>query len=171
MFACILIIPIGISSAIKRVTPAKAPATIEEMPPSLYRFALEGIKVKDILDRARIYPDQSLTVKVFTEQWLRPGQHDYVVVNQGKLAGIMSLGMLRYLPRNEWDTTQLAQTLRHNIPAASTEDFVEDALQTMTENATTILPVTDPETDQFIGSIASQEVLEMVLTDAQGPEI
>ena len=171
MFACILIIPIGISSAIKRVTPAKAPATIEEMPPSLYRFALEGIKVKDILDRARIYPDQSLTVKVFTEQWLRPGQHDYVVVDQGKLAGIMSLGMLRYLPRNEWDTTQLTQTLRHNIPAASTEDFVEDALQTMTENATTILPVTAPETDQFIGSIASQEVLEMVLTDAQGPEI
>ena len=171
MFACILIIPIGISSAIKRVTPAKAPATIEEMPPSLYRFALEGIKVKDILDRARIYPDQSLTVKVFTEQWLRPGQHDYVVVDQGKLAGIMSLGMLRYLPRNEWDSTQLTQTLRHNIPAASTEDFVEDALQTMTENATTILPVTDPETDQFIGSIASQEVLEMVLTDAQGPEI
>ena len=171
MFACILIIPIGISSAIKRVTPAKAPAPIEEMPPSLYRFALEGIKVKDILDRARIYPDQSLTVKVFTEQWLRPGQHDYVVVDQGKLAGIMSLGMLRYLPRNEWDTTQLTQTLRHNIPAASTEDFVEDALQTMTENATTILPVTDPETDQFIGSIASQEVLEMVLTDAQGPEI
>ena len=171
MFACILIIPIGISSAIKRVTPAKAPATIEEMPPSLYRFALEGIKVKDILDRARIYPDQSLTVKVFTEQWLRPGQHDYVVVDQGKLAGIMSLGMLRYLPRNEWDTTQLTQTLRHNIPAASTEDFVEDALQTMTENSTTILPVTDPETDQFIGSIASQEVLEMVLTDAQGPEI
>ena len=171
MFACILIIPIGISSAIKRITPAKAPAPIEEMPPSLYRFALEGIKVKDILDRARIYPDQSLTVKVFTEQWLRPGQHDYVVVDQGKLAGIMSLGMLRYLPRNEWDTTQLTQTLRHNIPAASTEDFVEDALQTMTENSTTILPVTDPETDQFIGSIASQEVLEMVLTDAQGPEI
>ena len=171
MFACILIIPIGISSAIKRITPTKAPAKIEEMPPSLYRFALEGIKVKDILDRARIYPDQSLTVKVFTEQWLRPGQHDYVVIDQGKLAGIMSLSMLRYLPRNEWDTTQLAQTLRQNIPTASTEDYVEDALQTMTENSTTILPVTDPETDQFIGSIASQEVLEMVLTDAQGPEI
>ena len=33
---------------------------------------LEGIKVKDIIDPARTYPDQSLTVKTFSEQWLLP---------------------------------------------------------------------------------------------------
>ena len=38
----------------------------------------------------------------------------------------------------------------------------------MTENSINILPVTDPETNQFIGSIASHEVLEMVVEDAQG---
>ena len=73
--------------------------------------------------------------------------------------------MLRYLPRTEWDTTTLTQTLRHNTP---TEDYVEDTLQTMTENAINILPVIDAETNQFIGSIASHEVLEMVVEDAQG---
>ena len=78
--------------------------------------------------------------------------------------------MLRYLPRTEWDTTTLTQTLRHNTPTptATTEDYVVDALQTMTENSINILPVTDPETNQFIGSIASDEVLEMVVEDAHG---
>ena len=43
--------------------------------------------VEEILDRSRIYPDQSITVKAFAETWLIPDQHDYVVVDQGKLAG------------------------------------------------------------------------------------
>ncbi len=171
MFAYILITPVGISRAIKRIRPAEeAPAT-KDIPPSLYRFALEGIKVNDIIDPARTYPDQSLTVRAFTEQWLLPDQHDYVIVdraNNHRLAGIVSLSMLRYLPRHEWDTTTLTQTLRHNTPTATTEDYVEDALQSMTENSITILPVLDPETNQFIGSIAAHEVLEMVVEDAQG---
>ena len=168
MFAYILITPLGIANAIKRIRPAKTPASLDAIPPSLYRFALEGIKVEDILDRSRSFPDQSLTVKNFAEHWLIPEQHDYVVVDQGQLAGIVSLSMLRYLPRTEWDTTTLTQTLRHNTPTATTEDYVENALQTMTENSINILPVTDPETNQFIGSIASHEVLEMVVEDAQG---
>ena len=140
-------------------------------PPSLYRFALEGIKVKDVLDRSRTHPNTSLTVKTFTEQWLLPEQHDYVVVDHGQLVGIVSISMLRYLPRSEWDTTTLTQTLRHNTPTATTEDYVEDALQRMIDNSITVLPVTDAETNQFIGSIASHEVLEMVVTEAQGREI
>ena len=56
MFAYILITPVGISRAIKHIRPAEdAPAT-KDIPPSLYRFALEGIKVNDIIDPARTYP-------------------------------------------------------------------------------------------------------------------
>lgn len=171
MLAYILITPVGITAAIQRIKPAQTSANPEDIPPSLYRFALEGIKVKDVLDRSRTHPNTSLTVKTFTEQWLLPEQHDYVVVDQGQLVGIVSISMLRYLPRSEWDTTTLTQTLRHNTPTATTEDYVEDALQTMIDNSITVLPVTEAETDQFIGSIASHEVLEMVVTEAQGHEI
>ncbi len=171
MLAYILITPVGITAAIQRIKPAQTSANPEDIPPSLYRFALEGIKVKDVLDRSRTHPNTSLTVKTFTEQWLLPEQHDYVVVDQGQLVGIVSISMLRYLPRSEWDTTTLTQTLRHNTPTATTEDYVEDALQTMIDNSITVLPVTDAETNQFIGSIASHEVLEMVVTEAQGHEI
>lgn len=171
MLAYILITPVGITAAVKRIKPAETYANPGDIPPSLYRFALEGIKVKNVLDRSRTHPNTSLTVKTFTEQWLLPEQHDYVVVDHGQLVGIVSISMLRYLPRSEWDTTTLTQTLRHNTPTATTEDYVEDALQRMIDNSITVLPVIDAETDQFIGSIASHEVLEMVVTEAQGREI
>ena len=95
MFVYILLTPLGISFAIRRAASPAGEVGPDQMPPSLDRFALDGLKVGDILDRSRNYPDQSITVKAFAESWLIPEQHDYVVVNEGDLAGIVSLGMLR----------------------------------------------------------------------------
>ena len=61
--------------------------------------------------------------------------------------------------------------LRQDTPHASSDDFVEDALQRMTETSLTVLPVADKETGEFIGSVSSHEVLEMVILTAQGREI
>lgn len=142
-----------------------------QIPPSLDRFALEGVRVQDILDRSRHYPDQSLTVKAFAEHWLTPEQHTYVVVDGGDLAGIVSLSMLRYLPRSEWGRTPLQQVLRHNTPHADSDEHIEDSPQQMTDNSLTILPVREKETGAFIGSISSHEVIEMIVLSAKGREI
>ena len=138
------------------------------MPPSLDRFALEGITVNDILDRSRSYPMQSLTVKAFVDSWILPQQNDYVVVDKGKFAGIVSLSMLRYLPRSEWGRTDLGRVLRRNTPNANSEELVEDALQRMTENSLTVLPVLDKKTGEFIGTVTSNEILELVVFTARG---
>ena len=171
MFVYILLTPLGISFAIRRAAPPAGEVGPDQMPPSLDRFALDGLKVGDILDRSRNYPDQSITVKAFAESWLIPEQHDYVVVNEGDLAGIVSLGMLRYLPRSEWGRTRLQQVLRHNTPHASADEFIEDSLQQMTENSLTVLPVKDAEDGKFIGSISSHEVVELIVLSAKGREI
>ena len=171
MFGYILLTPMGISFAIKRLEHSEDVTPQGQVPPSLDRFALEGIRVRDILDRSRSYPEQSLTVKAFAEHWLLPEQHDYVVVDRGKLAGIVSMSMLRYLPRSEWERTPLSRVLRQNTPYAFADELVEDALQRMTENSLTVLPVADKETKDLIGSISSHEVLEMVVLTAQGHEI
>ena len=171
MFGYILLTPMGITFAIRRLEHSEDVTPQGQVPPSLDRFALEGIRVRDILDRSRSYPEQSLTVKAFAEHWLLPEQHDYVVVDQGKLAGIVSISMLRYLPRSEWERTPLSRVLRQNTPYALSDELVEDALQRMTENSLTVLPVADKETKEFIGSISSHEVLEMVVLTAQGHEI
>ena len=167
MFGYILFTPMVISFALRRLDRTEADTETDQFPPSLYHFALDGIKVSDILDRSRSYPDQSTTVKAFADHWLIPGQHDYVVVDGPKFAGIVSLSMMRYLPRSEWDHALLNRMLRSNSPVAKSDEFVEDALQRMTENSLSVLPVLDPQTDQFVGSISSHEVLELVIPNTQ----
>ena len=168
MFFYILLTPMGISYAIRRLKRTEAVTQEDRLPPSLERFALVDIKVDHILDRHRSHPEQSLTVRAFAENWLLPEQHDYVVVDNGKLAGIVSLGMLRYLPRSEWERTPLSRVLRRTTPHAYSGDYVEDALQRMTEGSLTVLPVLDTDTDQFVGSISSHEVLEMIVLNSRG---
>ncbi len=171
MFGYILFTPMGINLALRRLKHSEELIAQEDVPPSLVRFALDGIRLRDVLDRSRRHPEQSLTVKAFTENWLLPEQHDYVVVDHGGLAGIVSIGMLRYLPRGQWEHTTLAVVLRHNTPHAYSDELVEDALQRMTENSLTVLPVEDRDTGSFVGSISSHEVLGLIVSTARGHEV
>ena len=171
MFGYILLTPLGISFALRRLGDTGPEDPDERTPPFLDRFALEGVHVRDILDESRTYPEQTLTVRAFAATWLLPEQHDYVVVERDELAGIVSIGMLRYLPRREWERTTLERVLRHDTPYAYPDELVEDALQRMVENGLTVLPVADRETGEFIGSISSHEVLEMIALSAHGSEI
>ena len=171
MFGYILLTPFGIGFALRRLGEPELDVSDEGTPSSLDRFALEGIRVRDILDLSRTYPEQTLMVKAFAATWLLPEQHDYVVVDRDELAGIVSLSMLRYLPRGEWERTTLQRVLRHDTPYAYRDELVEDALQRMMENALTVLPVADRETGEFVGSISSHEVLEMIALSARGHDI
>ena len=171
MFGYILLTPFGISFALRRLERSEAVTPPGRIPPSLDRFALEGIRVRDILDRSRSYPEKSISVKAFAEHWLVPEQHDYVVVEEGKFAGIVSLSMLRYLARSDWDRIPLSRVMRQSTPYAYSDDLVEDALQRMNESALTVVPVADRETRKFVGSISSHEVLEMIVLTARGQEI
>ena len=166
MFGYILLTPMGISYALNRLRHSEPVPPERRVPPSLVRFALEGISVRDILDPSRSHPEQSVTVKAFAETRLLPEQHDYVVVNRGKLAGTVSLSMLRYLPRTEWGRTSLRRVLRQITPNAHADELVEDVLQRMVENSLTVLPVVDRDSGELIGSISSHEVLDMITLTA-----
>ena len=169
MFGYILLTPMGMTYALRKLRRANVVNGDHPVPPSLVRFALDGVRVWDVLDTARSHPEQSLTVRAFTDNWLLPEQHDYVVEDSGEFAGIVSVGMLRYLPHSEWEHTTLGSvTRRIETPYAYSDEFVEDVLQRMTENSTTVLPVIDPETSEFIGSISSHEVVEMIVLTARG---
>ena len=168
MLAYIMLTPIGIGFALRRMTHSAETISRDRLPHSLERFVLDEIKVRDILDHFRPHPEASQTVKTFAEDWLLQEQHDYVVVDHDKLAGIVSGSMLRYLPRSEWGHTQLGRVLRQNTPLAYSDELLEDAFQRMTENALTVLPVTDSKTGKFMGSISSQEILELFVSSAKG---
>ena len=111
-------------------------------------------------------------MQAFVDNWLLTGQHDYVVVNEGEFAGIVSVPLLRYLPHSDWGKTTLGSVIRElEEPHATPDDYVEDVLQRMTDHSISVLPVNDAETGEFIGSIASDEVVEMIVLTAQGHEI
>ena len=168
MLAYIMLTPMGIGFALRRVASSADEVSHDKLPPSFERFVLDEIKVRDLLDPYRAHPEASQTVKTFTEDWLLQDQHDYVVVEHGALAGIVSVSMLRYLPHMEWDHTPLSQMLRQNTPTAYSDDFLEDALQRMTEHSLSVLPVVDSETGALMGSISSHEILEMLVVSARG---
>ena len=168
MFGYILLSPSVINFAINRAKPAEGIALPDHLPASLARFALDDITVSDILDRARTYPNPSLTVRKFVDQWLIPHQHDYVIVDEGKITGIVSLSMLRYLPRESWATTSLDNVVRRKTPHAWSDELVEDVLQRMLENSLTVLPVLDRENDEFLGAVTNQDVLDLITLEARG---
>ena len=76
--------------------------------------------------------------------------------------------MLRYLPKHSWSDTRLGKIARQPAPNTWPDEHVEDALQRMTENALTVMPVMERESGEFTGAITSQEILELITAEARG---
>ena len=168
MFGYILLTPVAIGVGLRRSRPVDEAELPDELPATLLHFALEGIEVGDILDRARRYPNSSLTVREFVEHWVETHQQDYVVADDGVLVGIVSVNMLRYRPKNTWAETPLRDVLRDEVPLARADEPVEDALQRMTDHSLTALPVIEGHTEQLLGVVTSHDLLELIVTDAKG---
>ena len=164
MFCYILLMPTVISFTVNYASRRLIPGTrISDVPKGVIRFPLNEITVDDIMDRGRPHPDPSLSLSDFTEQWTIPRQHDYVLVDDDDEFGIVSMGMLRYLPEDAWPTTSLREVVRRNTPVARPDEYVEDVLQRMTESQLSAIPVVDPESGKFIGSLTSDDVIELVV--------
>ena len=170
MLGYILLMPPIIGNAVKRAESAEPLKADASLPPSLLRFALDDVTVGDVIDPARSHPGPSVSVRDFVEDWVVPHQQDYVVAAGGELSGIVSVGMLRYLPKQSWAGTPLSNVTRVNTPNTWSDEPVEDALQQMTEASLTVLPVLDRETKRFLGAITSQEVVELITSEARGEE-
>lgn len=170
MFCYILFMPPVISFAVNRASRRVDPTTsIRDIPRGIFRFALDDIKVGDILDRTRRHPGPTVSVRDFTERWAIPYQYDYMVVEGDSLAGIVSLSTFRYLPKSAWAETTLGQVLRSQIPPVSTLDEpIEDVLQRMTDNGLTTMPVLEEGTDKVLGAVNIHDILEPMLSDNHG---
>ena len=169
MFAYILFMPPVISFAVNRGSRrTDLPEQLDDIPLGIARFALEDITVDDILDRAHRHPDSSVTVRDFTERWTVPHQHDYVVADKGALVGIVSLEMFRYLPKEAWGKTPIGDVVRSETPLAWPDEHVEDVLHRMSENSLSILPVVERGSEQFLGAVTSNDIIELMTMEAVG---
>ena len=169
MFGYILLMPPVITFAVNRASrKPDLPTELDDIPAGLMGFALEDVTVDDILDRTRNHPDSNVTVRDFTERWVVPHQHDYVVADKGSFVGVVSLEMLRYLPKGAWGKTPLREVLRSDAPLSWPEDHVEDVLHRMSENSVSVIAVVDQDTEKFLGAVTSNDILELMTLEATG---
>ncbi len=171
MFAYILLTPQIIGFAVSRAKETAGAATPRTVPPSFARHALDGVVVNSVMDRTRSYPGPELSVRDFADGWIVPNQHDYVVVDEGVPVGVLPLTRLIFLRKGSWETTQLSSVLRRNIPTWPDEP-IDDVLERMADNSLTIIPVMERESDKFLGTVTSHDVLDlMVLMDQIQDEV
>lgn len=163
MFGFILVTPTAMSFAINRAKASDDPVMPEAATPSYARYALDTITVADILDTSRTYPDSDLSVLSFTEQWIVPHQHDYVVIDEGAVAGVASLTRLRFLPKRTWAKARVRALMRRRVPAAYPDETIDDVLERMTDHALSVIPVLDRKSGRFLGSVTSQDILGLIM--------
>ena len=89
-----------------------------------------------------------------------------MVADQGTLVGIVSLGMLRYLPKGSWSETQLNDVVRREPPLAWPDEHVEDVLHRMSEHSLSVMPVVERGTERFLGAVTSNDIIELMTTEA-----
>ena len=162
MFGYILLTPPAIGLAIRRSGASESSARSSTVPPSFARHALEGVRVSSLLDRTRSYPGPELSVRSFMADWQVPNHQDYVVLDDGAPAGVVSLSRLRFLRKSAWPETPLGAVLRRNVPSAHPDELIDDVMQRMAAHSLTVIPVLERDSGQFLGTVASPDVLDMV---------
>ena len=163
MLGYILLMPQIIGFAIGRSKvsdPAERPGVV---PPAFARHALDGVMVRSVTDQTRAYPGSTLSVQMFSDDWVVPNQYDYLVVDEGSPVGVVSLNRLRFLRKDTWANTPLSEVLRRNIPQAWFDEPVDDVLQRMADHSLTVIPVMERESGKFLGTVTSDEVMDLVL--------
>ena len=163
MFGYILFMPMLIEFAVNRVKAPDRDAPSPAVPPLYARFVLEGIRTSAVVDIEASYPHPETTVKHFADNWTVPGQADYLVVEEGKVAGVASILKLHSLPRSLWSSTPLSEVLHRDVPQAWDDEPLDEVLERMVEHSLTVIPVVARHSGEFLGTITHQEVLDLLL--------
>ncbi len=163
MFGYIMFMPSVINFAVRRTTLKEHSALPGSVPPSFARYALEGVEVRTVLDTTREYPRSDTSVAEFIDAWTVPNQTDYLVVDDGEVSGVVSTSGLRSIRRGSQARALLRDVLRANHLAARPDEAIHDALERMTNASQSVIPVLDQDSGRFLGSVASHDVIDLVL--------
>jgi Kef-type K+ transport system membrane component KefB len=163
MFGYILFMPAVLNFAVKRAVLSDHPSLPDTVTPSFARYALEGVKVGTVLDATREYPRSQTSVAEFIDAWTMPNQHDYLVVDDGEVSGIVSTNGLHSVRRGSHAASTLGKVMRASTLDAGPDELIHDALERMTNASQTVIPVTDPESGRFLGSVTSADVIHLVV--------
>jgi len=129
----------------------------------LFRSTLEGTAVGELVNRTfeAASPDTDLNT-VVQEFMLSGGQRCVPIVAGENLLGLLTMGDLKRVPREEWAATSVfkAMTPREKLYVVDVREDVTEAMQVMAREGVHQLPVM--EGGLFIGFITRADVLRLM---------
>ncbi|HEX2765953.1 MAG TPA: site-2 protease family protein [Candidatus Limnocylindria bacterium] len=128
--------------------------------------ALRGVRVRDAMDPTppAVSPNESVADLV-QERMLRGEDRSFLVRHDdGGLAGIVTLGDVRRLPRDLWPTARVTDIMtRYNDLATIGPDApLSDALRLLQERDIGQLPVVEGDARNPIGLVTRQGILRLI---------
>ncbi len=162
MLGYILLMPTAIGLVVRRVTERGSTEVPASVPPSFARYALEGLTVRNVADTTRSYPMSTTSLQSLVENWTVLNQHDYVIVDEGKLAGMVSTTRMRFVSKKLWDSTTASEIMRQNPPCTNPDEQLDAAVARMTQHSMSVIGVIDPDSDEFLGTVSSQDILDLL---------
>jgi Zn-dependent protease/CBS domain-containing protein len=129
---------------------------------------LRGVRVRDLMVRDCPLVDGRMTLQTFAEeQLLRTGQRCFVVVDNGRLVGLITPHEVKDQPRERWPGLTVAEAMRPlaQLRTIRADTPVAEALETMGREDVNQLPVT--ANGHLEGVIARGHILRFLQTRAE----
>jgi len=129
----------------------------------LFRRTLEGTKVSQILNQAFHAAPPDITLSEMVRSFMiAQSQRCVPIVVAEELLGLVSMGDLRRVAEEEWDTTSAfkAMTPLDKLHSVAPQDDLTTALELMAAHDVHQLPVLDGRT--FLGFVTRADVLRLI---------
>jgi Zn-dependent protease/predicted transcriptional regulator len=128
---------------------------------ALVRDALRGITAHDMMIDAYTPIRQQLTFGVVREYIINSGQHCFLVVEDGKPQGIVTLGDIQ-IPEKRWDSTRISDimTPARRLKTTQPNQPAVDLLEQMEDYDIEQIPVV--QEDKLVGMVTRERLLRFL---------
>lgn len=128
--------------------------------------SLKGVRVRDAMDLEPASVSPNLPVADLVQERLLRGEDRSFLVrhDDGGLAGLVTLGDVRRLPRNQWPGARVTDIMtRHaDLATIGPDAPLADALRLIQSREIGQLPVVEDEARQPVGLVTRQGILRLI---------
>lgn len=129
--------------------------------------SLRGVRVGDVMSHDCATIGRGTAVAEVAEEVLRTGRRCFFVVDEGRVAGMVTPHELRAVPRDRWDVTPVAEAMQpvERLHQVDADAPVTQALDAIGREDVNQLPVL--EHGQLRGVISRDQILRLVSARAE----
>ncbi len=124
---------------------------------------LKGVTVGEVMNTTPTTVPANISLQKLVDEFLLPhGWRSAFVMQVDQLAGLITLGDIRHVPRNEWAMTPvgLAMIPREKLHAVSPKQSLNEVLPLMVDRDVNQLPVVEDE--RLVGVLSREDIVRFL---------